>query len=203
MQLITFEGCDGVGKSTQCKQVSKYLQKKIPGDFIFTAEAKNGIFGKRVMQINNEITLTSPTQICLWYSLRTQHWFKNIAPMQKKIIIYDRFVDSTIVYQALMHNLDPQIIWSLHRQFNLPIPNLTILFIADENILLQRLKRRKRTDLYDRCKMDIIIKRQNHFLDLAHKNPQRFAIIDTGKLSHNQVTAQVMENIEKLIFNTR
>lgn len=197
MILISFEGCDGVGKSTQCKQVSQYLHRRIPNDFIFTSESHSGTLGKKILKINNEFNLNSHSQIMLWLALRIEHWQKNIQPLQKKIILYDRFIDSTMVYQAMISNQNPQIIRELHHTFNIPLPNITFLLIADEKILIERIKRRYHADQYDSAAIDIITKRQQCFLKLSEQEPNRIKIVDTGKLTSNQVTSEILTHLHE------
>lgn len=197
MILISFEGCDGVGKSTQCKKISHYLHKKIPDDFIFTSESHSGLLGKKILKINNEFNLHLHSQIMLWLALRIEHWQNNIRPLQKKLILYDRFIDSTLVYQAMMHGHDPQIIHDLHQKFALPMPALTVLLVTDEQTLINRINRRYHTDQYDSAAIEVVAKRQQCYLKLAKQDPDRIKIVDTGKLTSNQVTSEILTHLHE------
>lgn len=197
MILISFEGCDGVGKSTQCKKIAHYLRQNIKNDFVFTSESHSDLFGEKILKLSNEYKLHFHSQIMIWFALRVEHWKMHIEPLNKKIIIYDRFIDSTIVYQAMMNNQDPQIIYDLHRKFSLPMPEITFLLTTDVNILKQRLNKRQRTDQYDSATIKTIIKRQQCYLQLAKQDPQRIKIIDTGILTNHQVTSEIITHLRE------
>ena len=104
--LITFEGIDGSGKSTQIKKLKDFLKKKNINNFIFTREPGGSDLGNKIRKLlinnNKNNTISREAQILLLIAARYEHYEKLIIPLIKKnkVVVSDRFGDSTFAYQC-------------------------------------------------------------------------------------------------------
>ena len=108
------------------------------------------------------------------------------AISRKKIVICDRFIDSTLAYQVYGKGVNKSLIDSVHKYILGNIkPDLT--FVLRVNILkaLQRLKKRKKKNRYDKFSKNFYIKVQKAFIKIARKNKKRYFILDNSKDSKN------------------
>ena len=108
-KFITYEGCDGCGKSTQLKMLSDYLTQK-GVEHIFTREPGGGKISEAIREIllNGKNTeMTDECEALLYAAARVQHLHDRVEPAlaQGKLVICDRYVDSSIAYQAYGRNL--------------------------------------------------------------------------------------------------
>ena len=157
--LIIFEGGEGVGKSTQINLLNKaLLDNKLP--IVKTREPGGTPFAEKIRTLFKEKTDDSPTSLTELYLIcaaRAQHLEKFITPMLslKKIILCDRFLDSTYVYQHILGGVPKQLIDNFtHPILQGLLPDLTFIFHCDKNIALNRIKSEEnrscdRLDSYD------------------------------------------------------
>ena len=113
-KFITFEGCDGCGKSTQLKLLSDYLTKN-GIDHIFTREPGGGKISEAIREIllNGKNTeMSDECEALLYASARAQHIKDRVEPAlrENKLVVCDRYVDSSIAYQAYGRNLGEEFI---------------------------------------------------------------------------------------------
>ena len=108
-KFITFEGCDGCGKSTQLKMLSDYLTKEnIP--HIFTREPGGGKISEAIREIllnGKNMEMTDACEALLYAAARVQHLSDRVQPAleEGKLVICDRYVDSSLAYQAYARGL--------------------------------------------------------------------------------------------------
>ena len=131
--LITFEGIDGSGKSTQIKKLQNLFKKKKIKNIYFTREPGGSEFGNKVRKLllnDSNINFTNESQILLLLASRFEHYNRFILPIIKEngIVISDRFQDSTYAYQCgnnkKLYDILKYLNYSLFRNFE---PKLTIL----------------------------------------------------------------------------
>ena len=153
MAFIVFEGGEGAGKTTQLELLHKALKKQ--GKIcLITREPGGTPFAEQIRSLFKQVdpSIESPlplTELLLVSASRAQHVAKVIQPKlnEKKIILCDRFLDSTYVYQSILGRIPKQTIDKISHIFleNL-VPDLTFIFAADLDIALQRIaKEKKRT----------------------------------------------------------
>jgi len=194
--FIVFEGVEGTGKSYQIKKLYNNL-KKIKIDVIKTREPggtptaekiRNLIFSKK----SNE--LDKLTDFFLMNAARNEHVKKTllVAKKLKKIVISDRFVDSTYAYQVIAGKIDKKINLMNQKYIlkNLK-PNLTIVLKANFQTIYSRIKKRKNNNKFDKLKTSFYKKVQNAYLSLANKN-KNYLVFDSSSDS---------TELEKKIFN--
>lgn len=183
--FITFEGIEGCGKSTQAKKLHEFfLSQKI--DAILTREPGGTIVGEKIraILIDEEIPiLEAKTEMLLNFAARLEHVEKVIKPAlaQKKIVISDRFFDSTYAYQGSAFGLADEIIDGVR---NTAIgdfaPDITFLIDVPLELAFARIEGRIGNNRYEKLGFEFHKKVQEGFLNLAKKNP-RIKVIDGTK----------------------
>ena len=135
------------------------------------------------------------TDTLLYLAARNEHLENKIRPAikKKKIIICDRFIDSTSAYQIYGKGVNKNFINSIHKYILQGIkPNLTFILIANISKAMKRLNKRKNKNRYDKFSKKFYIKVQKAFINIAKTNSKRYIILDNSKDS---------PRVEKIIFN--
>ena len=184
-KFITFEGIEGCGKSTQAKKLHEFfLQKEIPA--ILTREPGGTLAGEKIraILIDEKIEkLEAKTELFLNFAARHEHVEKLIKPAlaQNKIVISDRFFDSTYSYQGNAFGLDENLIDDVKKMSigNLA-PHITFLIDVPVDIAFARIQNRADNNRYEKLGLDFHQKVRDGFLYLAKKNP-RINVIDGTK----------------------
>ena len=198
--FISFEGPEASGKSSQIKLLSKYLKKnKIP--HIVTREPGGTKVGERLRKIilDKKENITPSEEILLLMSARLNHINNIILPSLKrgKIVISDRFADSTFVYQGYVNNFGLKKTLNLHKNLlNNFLPTKTFLFILNSNEINRRLKLRKNKNKYDKINKDFHNKVIRGYKKIS-KNNKRFYTIDATK-SLTSISEKIIKEIIKL-----
>ena len=180
--LFVFEGIEGTGKTTLINYISNYLRKKkIP--FISISEPggnKNSEIIRKII-LNKKNKFNSFTDLMLYFAARSENIEKIINKYYgKKIILIDRFTDSTLAYQHYGMNLDKILIKKVNRMLLKKIvPQTTFLNIVSEKNLKKRLNLRKNRNRYDNFKIKFYKKVQNGFLKLS-KNKSNYILINSN-----------------------
>jgi dTMP kinase len=197
--LITFEGIDASGKTTQAKKLFNYLKrKKLP--VIFTREPGGEKVAEKIRKIllsKKELSLTPLAEFLLYEACRSQIVTNLLLPAlkQKKIVICDRFYDSTLAYQGYGRGLDLSLIKKLNlvASSNL-VPDLTFFIDVPVKISLQRkTKLKTKKDRLEKEDQVFFEKVRKGYLDLAQKE-KRVKVIDGQKS-----IPQIFEEIKKLV----
>ena len=184
--FITFEGIEGSGKSYQAKKLFKKIKKmKLP--VLYTREpggSKSAESIRNLILNGNKNKFNNLTDTLLYLAARNEHIEKKIkkAIKDKKIIICDRFIDSTYAYQIDNKKVTKKLIDYLHKIILDKIkPDMTFVLKLNLKKSFQRLKRRKKLNRYDKLSRKFYTNAQNVFLKNAKINNRRFKILDTSK----------------------
>tara|TARA_B100000029_G_scaffold515367_1_gene621999 strand:+ start:4524 stop:5138 length:615 start_codon:yes stop_codon:yes gene_type:complete len=182
--FITFEGPEASGKSSQIILLKEYLKKKnIP--FIVTREPGGTIISESIRNIilNKKNKISDLEEILMLMAARSNHIEEVIKPalIQNKIVISDRFADSTFVYQGYLNGFGINSAKKLHKDLlNNFLPNKTFLFHLNPKEIIRRLKKRKVKNKYD--KNDLLFhKKISLGYKIISKNQKRFINIDATK----------------------
>ena len=206
-KFISIEGVEGLGKSTAIDQIVNLL-KQHHIDCITTREPGGTAISDHIREI-----LLSPehdnmdpiTELLLYGAARRQHVVEFVQPnlAANKIVLCDRYVDSTRAYQGAARKIAPNI---LNQLLEIPtgglMPKLTLVFDCPSKLGLERAHKRnlaeKREDRFDNEALEFHCAVQEGFLNLAAKEPERVKIIDASK-DVQTVHLAVIETIKNLI----
>ena len=199
--FITFEGIDGCGKSTQIDFLTKRFTKmKKP---VVKTEEPGGTAGsneiRKILLRENNFQWSVETEALLFMAARNDHVEKVIKPSinDNKIVICDRFMDSTLVYQGMRSSQAKQLSLTLFELIAIN-PDITFLIDMEPEIALKRaLSRSTEEDRFENYGISFQRELRKNFLDIAHKHSDRIRIID-GNQSPEDVAAQINESIETL-----
>ena len=190
--FIVFEGIEGSGKSYQAKKLYNNL-RKINKNTILTrepggtksAEIIRKIILKDYFEKNKKIKFDKYTDTLLYLAARNEHVKNKIVPAQKKkkIIICDRFIDSTFAYQVYGKRVSLKFIKNIHKQILGRLkPDITFLLKVKKHSFLRRLKNRKIRNRYDNFPVKFYIKAQNAFLKISKKSSNHI-VLDSSENS--------------------
>ncbi len=181
--IIVFEGIEGSGKSSHINFVSNYLKKK-KIKFIKIREPGGSKSSEKIRRLilNNKSDFNKSTDLLLYLAARSENLSLLKKNYKKKIILIDRFVDSTIAYQHYGFGVDLSLIEKINRYLlkNIKI-TFTFLNIVNQKNMLTRLKKRKKLNRYDKFNFIFYNKVQKGFLKLAKRKTKIYKIVDSNK----------------------
>ena len=199
-QFISFEGIEGCGKSTQAKKLYEYfLSKQI--DCLLTREPGGSLAGEKIRGIllDEEIDkLSAKSELLLNFAARIEHVEKVIKPALKsgKIVICDRFVDSTFAYQGSAMGIAFEEIEKIQKiaigEF---IPDITFLINVSVDEAFARISSRGNNNRYEKLGNEFHQKVYEGFFELAKKN-SRINIVD-GTQNQQQVFQKILNIINQ------
>ena len=199
--VIVFEGIEGSGKSYHITNISNYLKKK-KIDHIKIREPGGSHNAEKIRKLilNDNSNFNRKTDLLLYLAARSENIDLFKKNHKKKIILIDRFVDSTVAYQHYGFGIDLNLINLINshilKKFKV---DFTFLNIIDQKNMIKRLKSRKSLNRYDKFKQKFYLKVQNGFLTLAKKNKKKYKIIDSN-LDKKVNKLLVINELEKLIW---
>lgn len=198
--FITFEGIDGSGKSTQARRLAQNL-RLTSRDVILTREPGGSAGADEIRRLVLEGApdrWSAETEILLFTAARRDHLERLILPSLDagKIVLCDRFADSTRMYQGLSRGNLRAKVDALHRLMIGREPDLTLLIDMDPKTGLARAKgRHGHEERFEDFGIDLQIQMRAGFLDLAREFPERFLIID-GDQTEDAVAAAIWAAVQ-------
>ena len=198
--IIVFEGIEGSGKSHHISVVSKYLTKKKISYIKVREPGGNPISEKiRKLILDNNSNFNKYTDLLLYMAARSENVDLIKKSYKKKIILIDRFTDSTIAYQHFGMGVDINLIETLNKYLlkNIKV-SFTFLNIVNKKNLKKRLKQRKSLNRYDKFKMSFYNKVQNGFLKLSKRQKNKYQLINSN-LEIQKNEELILNKIDKLI----
>ena len=187
--LIVFEGVEGCGKSYQCKKLIHNLKKKGINSILTrepggtpSAELIRNLILKDYFNKNLKEKFDKYTDTLLYLASRNEHIKNKIKPALKKnkIVICDRFIDSTIAYQVYGKQVDINFINNIHKKILGKIkPNVVFVLKVSEKSSRARLKKRKTKNRYDNFAQSFYAKAQKSFIKIA-KNKKNYFILESS-----------------------
>ena len=198
--IIVFEGIEGTGKSHHIKKVSSYFKKK-KIKFIQIREpgGNNNSEKIRNLILNNKTSFNRNTDLLLYLSARSENVELIKKNIGKKIILIDRFVDSTIAYQHYGMGVNLKFIMNINNYLlkNIKI-NFIFLNIINKKNMNKRLAKRKNLNRYDKFDNKFYNKVQNGFIKLLRKNPKKYMKINSNlDIRYNEKV--ILDKIKNLI----
>lgn len=201
--FITFEGPDGSGKSTIIKKVYEKLVND-GFDIVLTREPGGTPIAEKIRDIildNSNVALDARTEALLYAASRRQHLVEKIRPALKegKIVLCDRFLDSSLAYQGGGRNLGVQNVLNINLfATENTYPDLTLFFDIDPELGLKRVSQDKKrvADRLDNENENFHEKVYSTFKEIVNTNSQRIITIDASK-SIEQVTECAYRTIKE------
>ena len=198
--IIVFEGIEGTGKSHHISNVAKYL-KKNNKKFIQIREPGGSQNSEKIRKLilNNKSTFNKYTDLLLYLSARSENIELIKNNIEKKIILIDRFSDSTIAYQHYGMGVDLKFIKNINNFLLKDIKvDFTFLNIVSHKNMKSRLMKRKKLNRYDKFNNHFYDKVQKGFLKILKKNPKKYMKIDSNlSINHNEKI--ILNKINNLI----
>ena len=180
--IIVFEGIEGSGKSHHISAVSKYLRKKRIS-FIKIREPGGNIHSEKIRKLllNNKSKFNRNTDLFLYMAARSENINIIKKSYKKKIILIDRFTDSTIAYQHYGMGVDLKIIRSMNNFLLKDIKiDFTFLNIVNKKNLVLRLKERKSLNRYDQFSVNFYSRVQKGYIKLSKLRKKSYQLINSN-----------------------
>ena len=182
--LITVEGVEGSGKSTQCARLAAHLTAR-GIEVVLTSEPDGTPLGARIRRLfeADGPTPTPLTQTFLFMAARQEHVTRVIAPALTRgaVVISDRYTDATVAYQGYGQGVDVQTIGELNMLATGGVlPDLTLVLDLDPMVGMRRIRDRA-LDAFE--KMDLAFHRRvrEGYLEIAHSDKNRVVVLDAGR----------------------
>ena len=184
--LVTFEGVEGVGKTTLIRFITKYLSHhnipllvtREPGGTPLADDIRHFLLSKHAEKMQPE------TELLLIFAARAQHLQNVIHPALKagKLVICDRFTDTSYAYQGAGRGINKAKIEILEKTVQDDLkPDLTILLDAPIDVCLARIVAREKTDRFESESKSFFQKARHAYLQMAAADPERFRVIDAAQ----------------------
>ena len=192
--IIVFEGIEGSGKSHHIKKIISFLKNnKI--DFIYLREPGGNLNSEKIRKLilSKKTKFQPKTDLFLYIAARNENISILKKNYKKKIILIDRFVDSTVAYQHYGMGLNINFINNINKFVldRLKV-DFTFLNVVSEKNMIKRLKKRKKLNRYDKFEKNFYKKVQKGFIKMAKKKPKKYFIVNSN--------LEIKSN-EKLIIN--
>jgi len=205
--FITFEGIEGSGKSYQSKKLFKNLKRRKisttltrePGG-TESAEKIRDVILDDYFHPKSKEKFNKYTDTLLYLAARNEHVINKLKPAmsQKKIVICDRFIDSTLAYQVYGKGVNKNLVDYIHKHIlNKIKPDLTFLLKVKISKAIKRINERKERNRYDNFSKSFYIKAQNAFIKIAKRNKERYCIIDNTEDSP-YIEKKILEKFNKI-----
>ncbi|MDR1255067.1 MAG: dTMP kinase [Puniceicoccales bacterium] len=198
--FITFEGCEACGKTTQINLLSEYLQKA-NRSVVVTREPGGTAIGEMVRHLliesANADNMVPEAELLLFAASRAQLVREVICPSleEGKIILCDRFLDSTTVYQGVARRLASESVRTINTfAVGELMPDLTIVIdvSADESLLRVQRRTTGKCDRMERESIDFYKKVREGYLCLVRQYPERFVLVD-GLLEVKKISQRIWD----------
>lgn len=200
-KFITFEGCDGCGKSTQLKLLSTYLsENNVP--HIFTREPGGGKISEAIREIllsGKNMEMTDECEALLYAASRVQHLSDRVEPALSKgeLVVCDRYVDSSLAYQAYARGLGVEFISKINA-FALEkyLPDVTIFIDLTPEAAFARKKGADADDRLEQAGLAFHKRVYQGYKTLAQNEPDRFVCID-GNQTPQAIFGDVLKALKE------
>ena len=188
--FVTFEGIEGSGKSYQSRRLFRKI-KAMKLSAIYTREPGGTRAAEKIREViledyfhpESKEKFNKYTDTLLYLASRNEHIEKKLKPAiaKKKIIICDRFTDSTLAYQVYGKGVNKSLVDFVHKYILGSIkPDLTFILKVHITKALQRLNKRTKKNRYDRFSKKFYQKVQSAFIKIAKTNRKRYVVLDTS-----------------------
>jgi dTMP kinase len=196
--FITFEGGEGTGKTTLIAKIAEDLRKN--HEVVTTREPGGSMIAEAIRDVilNPKYEGVTPTtEALLLAASRAQHLDEIIIPAlnQNKIVLCDRFLDSSLAYQAYARNLGFDFVLNINAYATKHMPNLTFYIDLDPQVGMKRIENREKYDRLDQETKDFHQNVRKGYLEVCKRYPDRIITID-GNQSIDVIHSQIIKEIQ-------
>ncbi|MGL4226521.1 MAG: dTMP kinase [Rickettsia sp.] len=196
-KFITFEGGEGIGKSTQSQMLYEYLKSQnIP--VILTREVGGTAVAEKMREILVHEELLPMSELLQAMAARYDHMVRKIIPALQKgyIVICDRFIDSTACYQGLELESGIDLVYNLHKTLMPPLmPDITFFIDVEPDTAIERVNLRNMSNKFDVRSIDFYKKIYTCFKELSNRFPERIKTIKASDLSPVEVHELIKKHL--------
>ena len=201
-KLITFEGIDGCGKTTQIKKIAEFL-KSNNEKYVVLREPGNTLLSEKIRNIllDPESNINDISETLLFLSARSQLVSEYIekAINENKFILCDRYIDSTIAYQGYGRGIDLNILYELNKFATKGIfPDLTLIFDLDLDVAVSRISKNK--DRIESSGKKFLNRVKNGYLEMS-KTESRYQLIHSKTKSIDEIHREVINKFKQLYWS--
>lgn len=198
MKIITFEGIEGVGKSTQINLLKDYIESRGLSASIFREPGSTAI-GENIRSIllDSKENLSKESELLLMFAARAQLISEKVKISNTDFILFDRFYDASVAYQGYGRGLSVDFINNLISFINCPQPDLTFLL----DISVENGFKRKIDDVKDRIESsgdEFFENVRQGYLEIAESQPERIKVIDAMG-SIEDINKEIIKEVSKLL----
>jgi len=198
MKIITFEGIEGVGKSTQINLLKDYIESRGLSASIFR-EPGSTVIGENIRSIllDSKENLSKESELLLMFAARAQLISEKVKISNTDFILFDRFYDASVAYQGYGRGLSVDFINNLISFINCPQPDLTFLL----DISVENGFKRKINDVKDRIESsgdEFFENVRQGYLEIAKSQPERIKVIDAMG-SIEDINKEIIKEVSKLL----
>ncbi len=205
--FISIEGADGSGKTTQIQMLRQYFEKK-GYDVIVTREPGGTKISEEIRSIildEKHMNMSYITEMLLYAAARAQLVEQVIAPAKKegKIIISDRFVDSSAVYQGIARGLGTEMVYNVNRYAIAACePDITFLLDIDAIEGISRKKNQKNLDRMEQETMEFHQMVADGYRSLAREHKERIYVIDAS-LPIEKIQEEILTRLQQIMAESK
>ena len=187
--IISFEGPDGAGKTTVLEKILPALKEHVEREIVTTREPGGVEIAERIRHVIldvNHNNMDDKTELLLYMAARRQHYVEKVLPALEagKLILIDRFIDSSVAYQGAGRGLDKEVIdWLNEFTTDGRKPDLTLYFDVDSETGLARIAKNvnREVNRLDLEKLDMHQRVREGYLKLAEQEKGRIVTIDASQ----------------------
>ena len=194
--FISFEGTEGVGKTTLIRKIYEYLVQQ-GQEVILTREPGGTPMAEQIrsllLSVNHDENMSNDTELLLMYAARAQHLQQVIVPalLAGKTVLCDRFTDASFAYQCAGRGLSREKLQVLNQNFVSHMPNVTFWLDAPIELGMSRARERGALDRFEQEKVTFFEKVRAGYQELFEQSPERMKCLDATQ-SPEQVFAQAV-----------
>lgn len=198
--FISFEGTEGVGKSTLIRKFYEYFQS-LGKDVVLTREPGGTPLAEQIrsmlLSVNHEENMSHDTELLMMYAARAQHLTQVILPAlaEGKVVLCDRFADSSFAYQCAGRGLSKTKLKLLNENFVEKMPDITFWLDAPIEVGMERARERGALDRFEQEKVTFFEKVRSGFAEIHLQEPERMKRLDATQTAE-QVFDEAMSFFE-------
>lgn len=202
-KFISFEGVEGVGKTTQCARLCNFLEEQ-GKEVVLTREPGGTPLAESIREVvldREDEAISAEAELLLMFAARAVHLSNKIIPALERgaWVICDRFTDATVAYQGFGRGQSLVFIQTLAENVQHGLwPDLTILLDAPIELGLERVAKRGESNRFETEKLEFFNKVREGYLYLAEKHPERIYSVNAVQ-NMDAVTADIMKIISKTL----